>query len=54
MLLLYLLFQLEGHQPDVVFQQDGAPTHSARFVREFLDMNFPGRWVGLDGPISWL
>lgn len=53
MLQLYLLPQLEDHQPNVIFQQDGAPPHWARVVREFLDMHFPGRWVGRDGPILW-
>jgi hypothetical protein len=45
--------QLDDHQPDVVFQQDGAPPHWARIVREFLDMHFSGRWVGRDAPIPW-
>jgi hypothetical protein len=45
--------QLEDHQPDMVFQQDGAPPHGARNAREFLEMHFPGRWVGCDGPIPW-
>jgi hypothetical protein len=53
MLQLYLLSQLEDHQPNVVFQQDGAPPHWARIFREFLDMPFPGRCVGRDGPILW-
>jgi hypothetical protein len=52
MLQLYLLSQLED-QTNVVFQQDGAPPHWARIVREFLDMHFRGRWVGRDGPIPW-
>jgi hypothetical protein len=53
MLQLYLLPQLEEHQPHVVFEQDGAPPHWARIDREFLDMHFPGRWVGRAGPIPW-
>jgi hypothetical protein len=44
---------LDAHQPDVVFQQDGAPPRWAPIVREFLDMHFPGRWVGRDGPTPW-
>jgi hypothetical protein len=44
---------LEDHQPNVVFQQDGAPALWACIAREFLDMHFPGRWVGRDGPIPW-
>jgi hypothetical protein len=27
------------------------PPHWDSTVREFLDMHFPGRWVGRDGPI---
>jgi hypothetical protein len=54
MLQLHLLPQLEGHQPNVVvFQQDGAPPHWVRVVREFLDMHFPGCWFGRDGLIPW-
>lgn len=53
MLQLYLLPQLEDHQPNVMFQQDGAPPHWALIVREFLDTHFPGRWVGRGGPIQW-
>jgi hypothetical protein len=53
MLQLYLLPQLEDHQPNMIFQQDGAPPHLARIFREFFDMHFPGRQVGRDGPIPW-
>jgi transposase len=35
------------------FQQDGAPAHYARPVKDFLDMQFPGRWIGRGGPIDW-
>ena len=45
--------QLEHLQPDVIFQQDGAPPHWSLNVRQFLDEKFPGRWVGRDGPIPW-
>jgi hypothetical protein len=38
--LLYLLPQLEDHQPNVVFQQDGATPHWTRIIREFFDMHF--------------
>jgi hypothetical protein len=33
MLRLYLLPQLEDHQPNVMFQQDGAPPHCARYCQ---------------------
>lgn len=36
-----------------VFQQDGAPAHYALIVRQFLDANFPDRWLGRCGPLLW-
>ncbi|GFX43429.1 transposable element Tcb1 transposase [Trichonephila clavipes] len=39
--------------PHVVFQQDGAPSHYARHVREHLDRTFPNRWIGRGGPVTW-
>lgn len=35
------------------FQQDGCPAHYARLVREFLNREYPGRWIGRSGAISW-
>ena len=35
------------------FQQDGAPAHYDRQVRQWLDQKFPGRWLGRRGPIEW-
>ena len=35
------------------FQHDGAPAHSTRIVRDWLDQRFPGRWIGRGGPVSW-
>lgn len=35
------------------FQQDGAPPHFGRAVREYLDETFPGRWIGRRGAIEW-
>ncbi|GFX02091.1 DUF4817 domain-containing protein [Trichonephila clavipes] len=35
------------------FQQDGAPSHYARHVREHLDRTFPNRWIGRGGPVAW-
>jgi hypothetical protein len=37
----------------IFFMQDGAPAHYASDVREWLDKNFPGRWIGRRGPIEW-
>lgn len=38
---------------NIWYQQDGAPPHFARPVRNFLDQHFPGRWIGRRGPIEW-
>lgn len=35
------------------YQQDGCPAHYARTVREFLDREYPDRWIGRGGTISW-
>jgi hypothetical protein len=35
------------------FQQDGAPPHYATEVRQFLDEQFPGHWIGRRGPVEW-
>jgi hypothetical protein len=37
----------------VVFQQNGAPCHYARIVRDYLDRRFPGRWIGRGGTQPW-
>ncbi|RLU25143.1 hypothetical protein DMN91_003235 [Ooceraea biroi] len=37
----------------IVFQQDGAGPHNARIVTNFLNQQFPGRWMGRYGPIRW-
>lgn len=34
-------------------QQDGAPAHYSRIVREFLNHAFPRRWIGRRGPVEW-
>ena len=36
-----------------IFQQDGAPPHWSLEVRALLNKNFPGRWIGRDGPFRW-
>jgi hypothetical protein len=35
------------------YQQDGAPPHWGRAVREFLDQQFGEQWIGRSGPIQW-
>lgn len=57
----FLQNELQGLLEDVplniimqmYYQQDGAPAHFARQVRQHLDERFPGRWIGRGGPISW-
>jgi hypothetical protein len=34
-----------------MFQKDGAPPHWSLLVRHFLNICFPGCWIGQDGPI---
>lgn len=38
---------------EVYFQQDGAPCHNARRVREFLNEHFRDNWLGTNGPVRW-
>ena len=35
------------------FQQDGAPAHRSRIVRNFLNRNFFHRWIGIGSDIEW-
>lgn len=35
------------------FQHDGAPAHFFRDVRQLLDEQYPNRWIGRGGPITW-
>lgn len=35
------------------YQNDGCPAHYARNVRQYLNEQFPRRWIGRLGPISW-
>lgn len=35
------------------FQNDGCPAHFARSVRDHLNNEYPQRWIGRLGPISW-
>lgn len=39
--------------PHLWFQQDGAPAHNSRIVRQFLEAEFPGRWIGTRGAVEW-
>lgn len=40
-------------RPQMWIQLDGAPAHYGRIVREWLDINYPQRWIGRLGPIPW-
>jgi hypothetical protein len=42
-----------AHLPHLWFQQDGAPAHNSGIVRQFLEAEFPGRWIGTRGPVEW-
>lgn len=35
------------------FQHDGAPAHFGRPVRNWLNENYPDRWIGRGGPVAW-
>lgn len=39
--------------PSIWFQQDGAPPHFSREVREYLNEIFPGRWIGRRGQFEF-
>lgn len=43
----------EETRRSMVFQHDGCPSHYHRDVREFLDTNYEGRWIGRGGPTEW-
>lgn len=44
---------LATRQRGIIYQQDGAPAHYALAVRNWLNINYPDRWIGRDGPILW-
>jgi len=39
--------------PKIIFQQDGAGPHNAKVVTDYLNEQFPGRWMGRYSPIPW-
>lgn len=45
--------QVAQQAGEIYFQQDGAPPHYSRSVRQWLDDKFPGAWIGRRGPIEW-
>lgn len=38
---------------DCYFQQDGAPPHFSRNVKNYLNERFPNKWIGRGGPVEW-
>ena len=38
---------------DLIFMQDGAPPHFAIVVREWLNAQFPKKWMGCRGLHEW-
>jgi len=49
----YPILQKKRLHKKIIFQQDGAPAHFSKEVREWLNENFNDRWIGRGGPISW-
>lgn len=35
------------------FMQDGAPSHTSIVARQYLNTQFPNRWIGQYGPTAW-
>lgn len=49
-----LLRDVPDHiQRAMILQQDGAPPHFSKQVKDFLNETFPGRWIGRGGPQQW-
>ena len=48
-----ILPQVRHRDHAVVFQLDGAPAHWGLDVRASLNTEFPGQWIGRDGPTPW-
>lgn len=36
---------------NMIYQHDGCPAHFRIGVRQYLDEEYPGRWIGRGGPI---
>lgn len=37
----------------IIYQHDGCPAHFRLTVRQWLNQNYPGRWIGRGGPTPW-
>jgi hypothetical protein len=42
----------EQDSDDMLYQQDGLPPHHHKEVMDFLNHNFPEKWIGSGGPIT--
>lgn len=59
--LRFLRYRLDNLLEDVplrtrqkmIFQLDGAPAHKFHKVASFLNRKYPGKWIGLNGPVKW-
>jgi hypothetical protein len=50
----FLMPILEEQGPDdMLFQQDEAPPHFHKDVKDFLNRKFPEKWIRRGGPITW-
>jgi hypothetical protein len=50
----FLIPQLDEEQEGRIhFQQEGAPPHYIKKVREYVNTRFPDRWIGRAAPIAW-
>jgi transposase len=47
------MLQAAGNHLPIWFQQDGAPPHYATAVRNWLNVQFPDRWIGRRGAVEW-
>lgn len=39
--------------PRIWFQHDGAPPHRRNITTNWLNTEFPNRWIGIEGPVEW-
>ncbi|CAF3903735.1 unnamed protein product, partial [Rotaria sp. Silwood1] len=49
----YPLFCDLPNSESFVFMHDGVPAHYGSNVRDWLDENFPARWIGHRGALDW-
>jgi hypothetical protein len=37
---------------ELLFMHDGSPAHFSLIARRYLNLKFPGQWIGRGGPIA--